>query len=89
MQIEFDADKDAVNIAKHGISLAAAKWLEWDTLIATEDRRTNYNETRMIGYALFDERLYCVVYTDRNRIRRIISLRKANSREVKRYVSIH
>ena len=26
---------------------------------ATEDRRTNYNETRMIGYALFDERLYC------------------------------
>jgi len=39
----------------------------------------------MLGYALIAERLYCVVYTDRNTNRRIISLRKANRREVKNY----
>ena len=39
----------------------------------------------MIGYALFGERLYCVVYVDREDARRIIRLRKANSREVIRY----
>ena len=39
----------------------------------------------MIGYAYIGLRLYCVVYTDRGDERRIISLRKANSREVKRY----
>lgn len=40
----------------------------------------------MIGYALMGDRLYCVVFTDRGEIRRIISLRKANNREIKKYV---
>jgi uncharacterized DUF497 family protein len=40
----------------------------------------------MIGYALQGERLYCVVFTDRGTVRRIISLRKANNREIMRYV---
>jgi len=36
----------------------------------------------MIGYAPILTRVYCVVFTDRGNIRRIISLRKANKREV-------
>jgi uncharacterized protein len=32
MKITFDALKDTVNIDKHGITLAAANQLEWDTL---------------------------------------------------------
>jgi uncharacterized DUF497 family protein len=39
----------------------------------------------MIGYAYMGLRLMCVVFTDRGDERRVISLRKANSREVKRY----
>lgn len=39
-----------------------------------------------IGYALVGDRLYCVVYTQRDETMHIISLRKANRREVKRYV---
>ena len=39
----------------------------------------------MIGYAPISDRVYCVVYTDRDNERRIVSLRKANKREVKRY----
>ncbi|WP_019624814.1 BrnT family toxin [Thioalkalivibrio thiocyanoxidans] len=88
MGIEFDADKDAANLAKRGVSLGDALGLEWDTLLAMEDRRKSYGERRMLGDALMGERLYCVAFTDRSSVRRIISLRKANNREIVRYVEI-
>ncbi|MBF0429416.1 MAG: BrnT family toxin [Magnetococcales bacterium] len=47
--------------------------------------KINYGEERMIGYAPIDRRLYCVVFVDRGEVRRVISLRKANSREVRVY----
>jgi uncharacterized protein len=87
MNIQFDPNKDSINLAKHGVSLALANQIEWDTLEAKTDTRQDYGETRMIGYALIATRLYCVVFTDRDNQRRIISLRKANQREVKTYVA--
>lgn len=39
----------------------------------------------MVAIGYIGLRLYVVVYVDRNGTRRIISLRKANSREEKRY----
>lgn len=85
MEIVFDKAKEKANIAKHGVSLAAAATLEWDLLLAKPDTRHEYGEPRWIGYAPIGKRVYCVVYTDRDGKRRIISLRKANGREVKRY----
>ncbi len=85
MEIVFDPAKDASNFAKHGVSLAWASELLWETLQAKLDDRRDYREDRFIGYALMADRLYCVVYTDRGNTRRVISLRKANYREVKRY----
>ncbi len=85
MQIEFDPAKNAFNMAKHGVSLAQAGQMEWDTLVSMPDRRRDYGELRMIGYALVGARLYCVVFADRAGVRRIISLRKANDREVDLY----
>jgi uncharacterized DUF497 family protein len=79
--------KDSINLAKHGVPLSLALMIEWDTLLAKMDDRKDYGEKRMIGYALLGDRLYCVVFTDRGNERRIISLRKANQREVKYYVS--
>jgi len=87
MNIRFDSVKNATNLVKHGVSLADAANIEWETLLTKPDTRRNYGETRMIGYALIGTRLYCVVFTDRDEERRIISLRKANQREVKHYVS--
>ena len=88
VKIIFDPSKDALNIEKHGVSLSEAQDLEWDTLMCTQDRRKDYGEVRMIGYALKGDRLFCVVFTDRGNYRRIVSLRKANSREVQRYAEI-
>ncbi len=85
MEISFDPAKDVANAEKHGVSLALALDLEWDLLLFELDTRRDYGEVRMIGYAPIDDRLYCVVFTDRGSERRVISLRKANPREVKRY----
>lgn len=85
MKIEFDDNKNIINIGKHGISLNDTKLIEWDTLWALQDSRYDYGEIRMIGYAYIGLRLHCIVYTDRNEIRRVISVRKANKREIKRY----
>ena len=88
MEIDFDPAKDAVNSAKHGVSLAEAAGIEWESLWAKIDERADHGEIRMIGYAYIGRRLHCIVYTDRGNVRRIISLRKANLREERRYAEI-
>ena len=85
--IEFSSTKNATNIAKHGISLAMAELLEWDLLLATEDKRENYSEVRMIGFAPIGRKVYCVVFTENDEVYRIISLRKALPKEVRAYAN--
>ncbi len=85
MNITFDPAKDLSNQRKHGVSLAEAEEFEWDDALVREDMRREYGERRMIALGYIDVRLYCMVYTDRNDERRIISLRRANSREVNLY----
>lgn len=86
MDIRYDSVKDAINQQKHGVSLAAASQIEWDTAIEKLDERENYGENRYRAFGFIGNRLYCVVYVDRQEVRRIISLRKANAREVNEYV---
>jgi len=85
MRITFDSQKDAANVAKHGVSLALAAFLDWDAAIVWEDRRRDYGEVRYAALALFEQRVYHVAYAERGEDRRIISLRKANRREAYRY----
>jgi len=86
VRIEFDPAKDAANQAKHGVSLAFAGELDWDAALVWIDDRIGYDELRMIGLAPKTEILYYVAFVDRGETRRIISLRRANRREVKHYV---
>ncbi|MDR2874377.1 MAG: BrnT family toxin [Methylobacillus sp.] len=86
MEIAFDAAKDVKNINKHdGVSLADAKAFEWDDAVVWTDRRKTYGEERMIALGYIGNRLFNVVFVDRDDTRRIISLRKANKREERRY----
>jgi uncharacterized protein len=86
MQIEFDSAKDAANKAKHGVSLALAGELDWDAALVWVDDRFEYNELRMIALAPKTETLYYVAFLEIGEVRRVISLRRANRREVKHYV---
>lgn len=85
MHIQFDSVKDAINLAKHGVSLALAADMEWDSAVVWPDSRRVYGEPRQCGIGYIGMRLFFVAFVDRADGRRIISLRKANSREVRRY----
>jgi uncharacterized DUF497 family protein len=86
MRIEFDPAKDASNQEKHGLSLALASALDWDEALVWVDERYDYGELRMIALAPDTGILYYVAFVDRDDARRIISLRRANRREVRHYV---
>lgn len=85
MTIAFDPFKDELNTVKHGISLAEAADIEWDAAIFWQDERHDYGEVRMCAIAYIGVRLHFIVYVDRDDVRRFISLRKANLKEIKRY----
>ena len=85
MELSYDSAKNNSNIEKHGVSLAVARLLEWDTALAWIDSRKNYGEKRCVALALMKQRLYCIVYVELKIGIRVISLRKANVREVEKY----
>jgi uncharacterized DUF497 family protein len=84
--IVFDPEKDATNLSKHGVSLAAAAQLDWDAALAWIDDRADYGELRTVALAPIGDRLFFVAFVDRDEARRIISLRRANRREINHYV---
>jgi uncharacterized protein len=85
MIITFDPAKDQINRDKHGVSLADAKRINWDDALIEVDARSDYGELREVGYVFLDDRLHIIIFTRRGDGLRIISLRRANSREVKYY----
>lgn len=86
MRFKFDPGKDRANQAKHGVSLVLAVELDWESALVWVDGRFEYEETRMIALAPKTGVLYYVAFVDRGEVRRVISLRRANRREVKHYV---
>jgi uncharacterized DUF497 family protein len=84
-QVDFDPDKDAINQKKHGISLARAA--DYEIEIQIEDTRRNYGETRWRSYGKIDGVLYALAFTIRNERIRAISLRRADFKELRRYVA--
>lgn len=87
MKITFDSAKDDANIAKHGVSLALATVLDWDGALIWTDGRRDYGEVRQSALAVLADRVFFVAFVDRADERRVISLRKANVREVKSYAA--
>lgn len=85
MNYEFDPAKDESNLDKHGVSLADADGFEWETAVVREDTRKQYAEQRFEVTGYIGDRLYVMIYCRRTDAVRVISLRKANKREEKRY----
>ena len=72
-------------MVKHGVSLSEAEGFEWETSVTWPDTRKDYGEGRMSGIDYIGRRLFYMAFVDRDGYRRIISLRKANTREVDLY----
>jgi len=81
----WDENKRLTNLARHGVDFRDLEALDWARAVIFEDRRKDYGETRLIAMAPIGARLHVVVYVERSQEVRIISARKANSREVAFY----
>jgi len=86
MLLEFDPEKDAINLGKHFLSLQLAENFDWDMADIREDTRYDYGEQRFKAIGFIGERVYSLIYCLRGDAVRAISLRKADRKEVKDYV---
>jgi uncharacterized DUF497 family protein len=58
-------------------------------LLIEKDQRWDYGEERFLALGLLDKKVFVVIYTKRLTAMRIISARRANRREVRRYEENH
>ena len=83
---EWDDDKNAENLRKHGISFEEASLIFEGTVLSWTDARIDYGETRVISLGCIRALVaVAVVHTDRGGKTRIISARLANRRERRLY----
>jgi hypothetical protein len=83
--IIYDPGKNENNLALRGISFDRAADFDWLSALVVEDKRKDYGEARFQALGFIEGRLHMLVFTPRAGDTHVISLRKANKREVKRY----
>lgn len=83
---EWDDDKAAANLRKHGVTFEDARGVFRDPLaIELVDDREAYGEDRFVLIGMTQSRVLVVVYVLRDRRNRIISARKAEPNERRAY----
>jgi len=85
MKIEFDSKKSEKNALERELPFQLVEYFEWDTAIYEEDTRKLYPEQRFVAVGYLNSRLHVVCFTPIIEGIRVISFRKANSREVRSY----
>ena len=85
MLIDFDPDKSDRNEQERGLPFTAVAGFDWDSALFLEDNRFDYPEQWFIGLGKIGQRVHVVCFTPIQGGIRVISLRKANLREVARY----
>jgi uncharacterized protein len=86
MEFEWDDGKEESNRAKHGVLFEYGARVFLDPArIDFEDVRRDYSEERRIVLGEIDRELFVVIYTPRQEVKRLISARKANDRERRKY----
>lgn len=81
---EFDPEKSAANLVKHGIDFETAQEL-WQDATAIEGETGFLAESRRLRIGRIDGKHWTAIFTDRGERIRIISARRARTIEVKAY----
>jgi uncharacterized DUF497 family protein len=87
MRFEWDSEKAARNVAKHGVSFAEASTAFADPLSVTiPDPRHSWDEERLVLFGVSRRgRLLAVFHTDRDGTTRVISARLMTRHEREQY----
>jgi uncharacterized protein len=83
----WDERKRAANLRKHGVDFAIAELFDFAAAATIVDDQRDYGEVRYRAFGAVAGRLYVIVFARRGEHVRIISARKANAREIRRYGS--
>jgi uncharacterized DUF497 family protein len=89
-RFEWDDTKAAANLLKHGIrfELAASVFLD-EAVVHLDVSRAIDAEARRKAIGIVEGRLFTVVYTLRGGVIRVISLRRANTKERRAYEAVY
>jgi uncharacterized protein len=87
MKIEYDPEKREQTLIHRGLDMADAELVLNSNNLTFPDLRNEYGEERFISIGLIEGRMVYIAWTLRNGGYRIISMRKANEREQKKYGS--
>ena len=85
MKIEFDPAKSTKNARERGLPFQLVERFDWEHAMFSEDTRFPYPESRFTALGFIGARLHVVCFTPISEGLRIISFRKANKREIRRY----
>ena len=85
MEISLDPSKSERNERDRGLPFSLVAQLDWSGAVIVEDYRKDYGERRYRALGFIGDRLHAVVFTPRAGKVHVISLRKANKREVKQH----
>lgn len=81
----MDHNKSARNAKDRGLPFSVVEQFDWEGALLAEDDRFTYPERRFVALGRIGKRVHVVCFTPIEGGIRVISLRKANSREVRRY----
>jgi uncharacterized DUF497 family protein len=85
IELEWDEMKRQQTLRKRGLDFAQVRDFDYDTVVTVPDGRRDYGEERFNAYGYLHGVLCTYCFTYRPPRMRIISLRKANDRERKKY----
>jgi len=85
MKLEWDEAKRHTTLQERGLDFAYLERFDWETGVFFDDVRRDYGERRQSALGLLNGRILAISFTMRDDRIRIISMRKANSRERKVY----
>ncbi len=85
MPIEWNKAKRDTTLKERGLDFYDVATVDWDRALTAIDARKDYAEPRYLTIAPIKGRLCVFVWCARGKNIRVISLRKANDREKKRY----
>ncbi len=85
MILSWDETKRLANIRKYGIDFADAEIVFEGNTFTLEDNRFDYDEMRFITLGLLQDIVVVIAHTERKDSIRIISMRKADKHEQRRY----
>lgn len=85
MDLEWDEDKRRWTRDNRDLDFADVAFIDLTSLVTGEDTRQDYGEVRFSSYAYLRGTLINFCWTPRQGRLRIISMRKANDRERKKY----